>query len=90
MAEDPKFRSRALRSLPAALADFYAPGLTAATYVDRAFALTSRLLRFSLNSHGVIDRQTGVLTATFDIRRRDSPTPSPRSASTWPSTRCFA
>ena len=49
-----------------ALADFYAPGLTADTYVDRAFALTSRLLRFSLNSHGVIERKTGVLTATFD------------------------
>ena len=57
---------RDLRSFTVALADFYAPGLTADTYVDRAFALTSRLLRFSLNSHGVIERKTGVLTATFD------------------------
>ena len=57
--------SSALR-LSAPLADFYGPGLTADTYVDRAFALTARLLPFSLNSHGVIDRKSGVLTATFD------------------------
>jgi DNA-binding CsgD family transcriptional regulator len=52
--------------LHAALADFYAPGLAAHTFVDRAFALTSQLLPSSLNSHGVIDQKTGVLTANFD------------------------
>ena len=55
-----------MERLHAALADFYAPGLAAHTFVDRAFALTARLLPFSLNSHGVIDRKTGKLTANFD------------------------
>ncbi|MDX2088090.1 MAG: helix-turn-helix transcriptional regulator [Kofleriaceae bacterium] len=52
--------------LSAALTDFYAPGLAADTYVERAFALTARLLPFSLNSHGVLDKRTGVLSANFD------------------------
>lgn len=52
--------------LHAALVDFYAPGLAADTLVDRIFALTSSLLSFSLNSHGVIDAKTGALTANFD------------------------
>lgn len=52
--------------LSAALADFYAPGLDARTFVTRAFALTSRLLPFDLNSHGAIDHRTGVLAADFD------------------------
>lgn len=56
--------------LNAALVDFYAPGLAADTYVARAFALTARLLPFALNSHGVIDKRTGVLTANFDCAPR--------------------
>jgi DNA-binding CsgD family transcriptional regulator len=55
-----------VRRLNSALADFYGPGLAADTYVERAFALTARLLPFSLNSHGVIDTRTGVLAANFD------------------------
>lgn len=55
-----------LREFSAALADFYRPGLDADTLVDRTFALTSRLLRFSLNSHGVLDNRSGVLSANFD------------------------
>lgn len=55
-----------LRTLQTALVDFYAPGLAADTYVARAFKLTSRLVPFALNSHGVIDKRTGVLSANFD------------------------
>lgn len=55
-----------MRNLHAALADFYAPGLGADTLVDRIFALTSSLVSFSLNSHGVVDTKTGALTANFD------------------------
>jgi len=55
-----------LERLHAALADFYAPGLAADTFVERTFALTKRLLSFSLNSHGIIERKTGKLTANFD------------------------
>lgn len=58
--------SRRTQKLHEALTDFYAPGLAAGSYVDRAFALTSRLLPFALNSHGRIDRRTGELTASFD------------------------
>lgn len=58
--------SRQLRELSAALADFYRPGLDTDTYVERTFALTSRVLRLSLNSHGVIDHRTGLLSAHFD------------------------
>src|ERR1700710_2013077 len=54
------------RDLPLALAEFYAPGLAADTLVERTFALTARLLPFALNSHGVIDEATGVLSAHFD------------------------
>lgn len=54
------------QKLHQALADFYAPGLAAETFVDRAFALTSRLVPFALNSHGRIDRRSGTLTAAFD------------------------
>jgi DNA-binding CsgD family transcriptional regulator len=49
-----------------ALLDFYAPGLDSSSYVERAFALTQQLLPLELNSHGVIDAKTGVLTANFD------------------------
>lgn len=52
--------------MPLALVDFYSPGLDAETLVERTFALTSRLLPFSLNSHGVVDEATGVLSAHFD------------------------
>lgn len=57
-----------MRKIGAALADFYAPGLDAHTYVERAFALTARLLSSSLSSHGVLDRRTGRLAANFDGR----------------------
>jgi DNA-binding CsgD family transcriptional regulator len=55
-----------LRELNLALVEFYAPGLATDTLIARTFALTSRLLEFSLNSHGVIDHATGVLSAHFD------------------------
>lgn len=58
--------TRQLREFSTALADFYREGLDAETLVDRTFAVTSRLLRFTLNSHGVIDNETGVLSANFD------------------------
>lgn len=58
--------TRQLRELSAALADFYQPGLDTDTYVDRTFALTARLLRFSLNSHGTVDNRSGMLSAHFD------------------------
>ena len=58
--------TRRSQRLHAALADFYAQGLAADTFVDRAFALTSSLIPFALNSHGVIDRKTRALTAAFD------------------------
>lgn len=54
------------KALNQALLDFYAPGLDTNSFVERAFALTSRLIPFDLNSHGVIDAKTGVLTANFD------------------------
>jgi DNA-binding CsgD family transcriptional regulator len=57
---------RQSRAFSVALADFYAPGLDAGTYVDRVFALTSQVLAVSLNSHGVIDQKTGELAANFD------------------------
>ncbi len=57
---------RQRRALQAALADFYGPGLSSGTFVQRAFALTESLVPFSLNSYGVIDRRTGVLNANFD------------------------
>ncbi|MCW5832588.1 MAG: hypothetical protein KIS78_09280 [Labilithrix sp.] len=59
-------RSRRSHRLHAALADFYAPGLAGDTFVNRAFTLTSRLVPSALNSHGIIDPKTGVLTANFD------------------------
>jgi len=55
-----------VRNVNAALTDFYASGLAADTLVDRIFALTSRLVRSSLHSHGVMDPTTGALTANFD------------------------
>ncbi|WP_146649801.1 helix-turn-helix transcriptional regulator [Labilithrix luteola] len=58
--------SRRTQRLHSALAEFYGPGLAADTFVDRAFTLTARLVPFALNSHGVIDRKTGSLTAAFD------------------------
>jgi len=58
--------TRQLRELGAALADFYRPGLDTDTYVDRTFALTARLLRFDLNSHGTVDNRSGTLSAHFD------------------------
>lgn len=58
--------SRQLREVSDALADFYAPGLLAESYVDRAFALTSRLVPIVLNSMGVMDVRTGGLQANFD------------------------
>lgn len=62
----PSYTYERERPLSDALAAFYAPGLAADTLVERTFALTSRVLRFSLNSHGVIDASTGELTAHFD------------------------
>jgi DNA-binding CsgD family transcriptional regulator len=55
-----------LRELSAALGDLYAPGLAADNFVDRAFALTSRLIPLVLNSHGIVDTVTGHLSANFD------------------------
>jgi DNA-binding CsgD family transcriptional regulator len=57
--------TRQFRQYSAALEDFYAPGLNATSYVDRVFALTARVLAYSLDSHGVIDRKTSMLTANF-------------------------
>lgn len=54
------------RDIDAALVEFYSAGLDATSLVDRTFALTSRLLSSSLHSHGVLDHQTGVLSAHFD------------------------
>ncbi|OJY23026.1 MAG: hypothetical protein BGO98_46410 [Myxococcales bacterium 68-20] len=59
-------KSRRAPEQDAALADFYAPGLTANSFVDRAFSLISRLVPGALNSHGIIDAETGVLSANFD------------------------
>jgi DNA-binding CsgD family transcriptional regulator len=59
-------RHPAWRDLNDALLEFYGPGLDASSYVERTFTLTSRLLPFALNSHGVIDAQTHVLAANFD------------------------
>jgi DNA-binding CsgD family transcriptional regulator len=58
--------TRQLQDLSTALADLYAPGLAADNFVDRAFALTSRLVPLVLNSHGIIDATTGHLAANFD------------------------
>lgn len=56
-----------LRSeLGRALAEFYASGLENENLVERTFALTSQVLPFDLNSHGVIDAATGMLSAHFD------------------------
>ncbi|WP_169927439.1 helix-turn-helix transcriptional regulator [Labilithrix luteola] len=55
-----------LLQLNRALAEFYSPGLATETLIARTFALTSRLLDFSLNSHGVLDHATGELHANFD------------------------
>ena len=55
-----------LRALNSALADFYAPGLDARTFVERAFMITSRLISFDLNSHGIINHASGMLIANFD------------------------
>lgn len=59
-------KSRSSPRLHAALADFYAPGLAAHTFVDRAFALAAHLVPSPLNTVGVVGRDTGVLTANFD------------------------
>ncbi|MBX3210950.1 MAG: hypothetical protein KF850_02860 [Labilithrix sp.] len=58
--------SRRSHEVDAALADFYAPGLAADSFVERAFSLTSRVVPSALNSHGIIDAETGVLSANFD------------------------
>ncbi|AKV00260.1 Two-component response regulator [Labilithrix luteola] len=58
--------ARATHKLNAALAEFYSPGLAADTFVDRAFALASRLVSSSLNTVGVLGRDKGALSANFD------------------------
>jgi len=58
--------TRQLRDLSAALADLYAHGLCVENFVDRAFALTSRMVPIVLNSHGIIDTASGHLSANFD------------------------
>ena len=55
-----------MRALSTALAELYAPGLDATTYVDRVFTLTSKLIPLVLNSHGLLDHSTRQLTASFD------------------------
>jgi DNA-binding CsgD family transcriptional regulator len=55
-----------LKNLCTALEDFYAPGLDADTFVSRAFRLTSRLIPCALNSHGEIEKASGMLAANFD------------------------
>lgn len=59
-----------LREMSSALADLYAPGLAAENFVDRTFALTSRLIPLVLNSHGLLDTATGHLSAHFDHHPR--------------------
>lgn len=58
--------SRQLLEISTALADLYAPGLLSENYVDRAFALTSRLVPLVMNTLGVIETSTGHLQANFD------------------------
>lgn len=66
LVESPVPKTCQLRELSVALADLYAHGLSVDTYVDRVFALTSRLVPLVLNSHGIIEKASGHLSANFD------------------------
>lgn len=55
-----------MRELGAALAELYAPGLAADTYVDRVFQFTSQLVPLVLNTIGFVDMKANSLTASFD------------------------